>query len=308
LKKTIYISLVFILIASLSFAGSKTKIIKPKNYNKKVTVLISGKKRTYYEVSDEKYTILQVRGPGKLRILTRAVIKKNEDKVNYKLIYKLNGLDEQIAEFNNVSKSVKSSFKNSSYSYPGMRKDIELTLKRGENSIQLRVLNSGLRVVTRIIFEPRKVEKENWISYSPASANEVVELITKEEISYYYRFSKKQPLKIKIIGPTELRILTRFENNYKMKGRINYRIQVASDNNVLNTFLLSSKRSVITYYKDSPELLPGKAREIYIKVDEGIHTFLIYPLDEDKGTVLGKVLFPEKDITNKTSLSILNDY
>lgn len=308
MKRTICISLIFILITSLSFAGSKTKIIKPKNHNKKITVLISGKKRSYYEVSDKKYTILQVRGPGKLRIMTRAVIKKNGDKVNYKLIYKLNGLDEQIAEFKNVSKSVKSSFKNNRYGYPGTRKDIELTLERGENSIQLRVPNSGLKVVTRVIFEPGKIEKENWISYSPASSNEVVELITKEEISYYYRFSKKQPLKINIIGPTELRIRTRFENNYKMKGRINYRIQVASDNNILNTFLLSSKRSVITYYNDTPELLPGKAREIYIKVDEGMHTFLVYPLDEDKGTVLGKILFPENDITNKASISILNDY
>jgi hypothetical protein len=307
-KIVLYILLIFILITGLSFAGSKTKIIKPKNYGKKVTVIISGNKRTYYEVSNKNYTMLQVRGPGKLRILTRVVMQNNKDKVNYKLIYKLNGLDEQIVEFNNVNRSAKSSFKYNSYGYPGSRKDIELNLERGENNIQLRVLNSGLKVVARIIFEPRKVEKENWISFSPASSNEVVELITKEEISYYYRFSKEQPLKIEIIGSTELRVLTRFENNYKMKGRIDYRIQVVGDNNVLNTFLLSSKRSVVTYYRDNPELLPGKAREIYLKVDEGMHTFLIYPLDEDKGTLLGKVLFPEKDITNKTSISILDNY
>lgn len=307
MKKTLYISLIFILIAGLSFAGSKTKIIKPKNYNKKVTVLISGKKRTYYEISDRNYTMVQVRGPGKLRILTRAVLQFEKDKVNYKLIYKLNGLDEQIAEFDEVSKSVKSSFKNSSYGYTGIRKDIELNLERGENSIQLRNLNSGLKVVTRIIFEPGKIKKKNWISYSPASSNEVEDLITKEEISHYYRFSKQQPLRIEIIGPTELRVLTRFENNYKMRGRIDYRIQVSSDDNVINTFLLSSKRSVITYYKDNPELLPGKAREIYIKVNEGMHTFLVYPLDEDKGTMLGKILFPEKDIINKSSVTISND-
>jgi len=300
LKKTLYISLIFILIAGLSFAGSKTKIIKPKNYNKKVTVLISGKKRNYYEISYKNYTMVQVRGPGKLRILTRAVLQNDEDKVKYKLIYKLNGLDEQIAEFDEVSKSVKSIFKNSSYGYTGIRKDIELNLERGENSIQLRNLNSGLKVVTRIIFEPGKIKKKNWISYSPASSNEVEDLITKEEISHYYRFSKQQPLRIEIIGPTELRVLTRFENNYKMRGRIDYRIQVSSDDNVINTFLLSSKRSVITYYKDNPELLPGKAREIYIKVNEGMHTFLVYPLDD-------KILFPEKDIINKSSVTISND-
>ncbi len=308
MKRALNISLIFILIAGFAFAGSKTKIIKPKNYNKKVTVIISGKRRAYYEISQNNYSIVQVRGPGKLKILTRAVLKEDQSKVNYKLIYKLNGLDEKIAEFKNVKKSGKSEFKHSSYGYPGIRKDIELNLERGENNIQLRVINSGLKVVTRIMFEPGKVAKENWIAMSPASPNEVVELVTKEDISFYYRFSKEEPLKIEIIGPTELRILTRFENNYRMKGRINYRIQVAGDNNVINTFLLSSKRSVVTYYKDNPELLPGKAREIYIKVDEGFHTFLVYPLDEDKETVLGKILFPEKDITNKTPVSVLDNY
>ena len=126
--------------------------------------------------------------------------------------------------------------------------------------------------------------------------NEPVDLVTHENVVHYYRFSQKKPLKIRINGPTTMRVLTRFENHYDMKGRIDYRVQVKEDGKVIHTYLLSSVYSEVTNYKKNGRLVPGKAREFYIRVPSGRHNYTIVPLDKDKNTILARVLIPKKDV------------
>lgn len=131
---------------------------------------------------------------------------------------------------------------------------------------------------------------------SPAPPNEPVDLVTKEEVVHYYRFSQKKPLKIEIIGPTIVRVLTRFENHSDMKGRIDYRLQLKENGSVIHTYLLSSTFSDETTYKHEDKLIPGKATEFYIEVPSGRHIYTVVPMDKDKNNILARVLFPKKDV------------
>jgi hypothetical protein len=125
--------------------------------------------------------------------------------------------------------------------------------------------------------------------------SEPVDLVTKEEIVKYYRFSATNPLKIEVTGPTKLQLLSRFENHFQMKGAILYRLQIKEKGKVLNTYQLSNRTSGITVYKNNEKLIPGKASEIMINVPKGTHIYEIIPLDQDKNTLLGRVLIPKKD-------------
>ncbi|MCU0370177.1 MAG: hypothetical protein MUC31_02080, partial [Bacteroidales bacterium] len=104
------------------------------------------------------------------------------------------------------------------------------------------------------------------------------------------------PLKVSIIGPTELRVLTRTENHFEMKGRIHYRVQVREGGNVLNTYQLSSEVSEVAIYKDVHDMVPGTACEFVIIVPDGKHVYEILPLDQDKSSLLGRLLIPVKDV------------
>jgi hypothetical protein len=152
-------------------------------------------------------------------------------------------------------------------------------------------------VAARYRFTPTKAKKQDWIAFSPLAPSEPVELISRETCIKYYRFSVDKPLKIEIIGPTELRVLTRIENHFDMKGRIHYRLQVKSANEVVNTYQMSSRRSEIAMYKDDKNLIPGKACEFVIDVPKGRHVYEVFPLDKDKNTILGRCLIPEKDVS-----------
>jgi hypothetical protein len=299
MKKILIASLILVLSCSGLFAQStkKTQHLKPTNFQKRVTHVISEKSRSYYSLSSEKASVINVRGPGILRVISRGrFVQGEKENIKYEILYTINGGEQQSVKENYVGRSKKASYLNSALGVPGELKDFEIELGRGSHTIEFKLKEKNIPVALRYKFTPTKAKKQDWIAFSPSQPTEPVNLITKEQIVKYYRFSLEKPLKVEINGPTELRVLTRIENHYQMKGRILYRLQVKEDDKVINTYQLNSRRSEVTVYENNKELIPGKAREFVINVPKGRHAYEIFPLDKDKSTILGRCLMPEKDV------------
>jgi hypothetical protein len=294
-----FLILILILVIPLNpiFADSKTKVLKPKNATTKIKTIISGKSRDYYPVSKNNPSIISVKGPGKLRVITRVQFNSDENKeLDYVIRCRLDGVDMEDVEFESVKRSNTALYRYDLLGVPGAGKDLILELGRGEHTIELWCRAEFPNVNARYLFTKTKEKKIDWVSLCPVYPNEPVDLITRENIIHYFRFSKSKPLRVKITGPTILRVLNRMENHYTMKGRINYRLQVKEEGDIKRTYLLSSVRSEITSYKKDGEKIPGKAKEIIINVPGGTHTYEIIPLDKDKNSILGRILFPKNDI------------
>lgn len=287
-----------IMISALSQAqSSKKRYLKPKGDVKKVPMVISEKNRTYYKLSSESESSIYVKGPGQLRVISRGKFStSNGNKLRYDVLYSINGGKQEKESMSVLYPSKTAKYANGEIGLPGQSRDFEIELDRGYHNIDFLLGNSSNSVAARYMFTPTKPKKKTWISYSPLQPAEQVDLVTKEEVVGYYRFSKEKPLKVQVIGPTQLRFFSRIENHYHMKGKIQYRIQVKEKGDVLNTYQLSSSRSEITFYKDNKELVPGKGREFVINVPKGKHTYEIVPLDKDKSTILGRFLLPKSDV------------
>ena len=292
--------IIFLVFASTftALAGSNTKVLKPKNATSKTTIIIWGKNRTYYPLTFNHPAIVTVEGPGTLKIITRERIQLTKPQ-DYSIYYSVNGTQKNNVDFSNVNKDSKASFKDKKLGFPGTAGIFSIELGRGENTIEFWRNNEKLLVDARFLFTPLREKKIKWVSMSPLFPNEPVALVTNEEVYTYYRFTENKPLKIKVTGPTTLRILNRIENHYQMKGRINYRLQVKEDKKVKNTYQLSSVRSDVTFYKKRCGKTPGKANEIIITVPGGTHFYEISPLDKDKSSNLARILFPKKDVRLK---------
>lgn len=301
LKKTLLFLLV---ILSFDFHGiaqsaSKSRSLKPLN-SKSVTTLISGKTRKYYALNSVTPSVITVQGPGKLIVNTRGrFIPSRKDLINYEILYTLDGVNQKSKPFTSVNRSNDAVYENKALGTPGALKTFEINLGRGSHTLEFKMKDEKIPVAARYVFKPTKDKKQEWISFSPLTPSEPVELISGESTTSYYRFSVAKPLKVTIIGPTELRILTRAENHVGMKGRIHYRFQIKEAGNVISTYQLSSDRSETAFYKENKSLVPGKACEVDITVPSGSHTYTIIPLDEDKNTILGRLLIPKKDVKLK---------
>lgn len=285
---------------AISQTVNKSKILKPTNYVKSVTTLISGKPRKYYSLNSATPSVITLQGPGKLIVNTRGRFAPSQKElINYEVLHTLDGVNQKSKVFTSVNRSADAVYENKSLGVPGALKTFEINLGRGSHTLEFKMKDEKVPVAVRYVFKPIKDKKQEWIAFSPLTPSEPVDLISGESTTSYYRFSAAKPLKVTIIGPTELRILTRAENHVGMKGRIHYRIQVKEASNIISTYQLSSDRSETAFYKENKNLVPGKACEMDITVPAGSHTYTIIPMDEDKTTILGRLLIPKKDVKLK---------
>lgn len=295
INKLTSLILVILIFSVLCFPAPKTKVLVPKNANTPILINISGKSLTYYPILFDDASVFSVRGPGKLKIITRRHLdSQNENKSGYILFYRINGGKKIEVDFNNVKPDGKAYFENFSSGYPSIGENINIELTRGENTIEISNSSNKAKVYVRVLYTKIKEKKIDWISLSPVYPNYPVSLVTNEDVVTYYRYSSDKPLKIQVAGPTTLRILNRIEFDFKMKGKVNYRIEVREDKKLKNTYMLCSDRSDVTSYKKDVKKTPGRANEIVIAVPSGTHTYEIVSLD--KYTTLAKILFPKKDI------------
>jgi hypothetical protein len=298
-KKKQTLLLIFVLFCSGLMAQNtgKSKSLKPAHFQKTVAIKVADKTRSYYSLSSDKACTISLQGPGKLKVITRGQLRAGEmNTAGYVILYALDGGAQKSAAMSAVKQSAKAAYLDAALGVPGQLKSFEITLGRGSHSIEFKLKDSKTSVAARYVFTPTKGKKMDWIAYSPMLPSEPVDLVSREATVGYYRFSMEKPLKVEINGPSELKVLTRTENHFQMKGRIHYRIQVQESGAVINTYLLSSNRSETTVYKENKAMIPGKACEFVIVVPKGRHTYVITPLDQDKSTLLGRLLIPKKDV------------
>jgi hypothetical protein len=277
--------------------SSKTRLLKPADFQQKVVTVINKKNRSYYQLDATRASVVQVKGPGHLRVISRAMFAKTaSDKTSYSIQYQVDGGEKQTKKFSGVKHAANATFKEGSLGKPGTGEDFEITLGRGDHTIRFVSNTPAQPVAMRYILVPAKAKKRDWISFTPLKPMEPVELVSRESGITYYRFSNEKPLRVEVIGPTQLRVLSRIENHYNMRGRIDYRLQVSENGKTINTYLLSSSRSEVATYKDNSKLIPGKGCEFVIEVPDGKHTYIVTLLDKSDQTVLGRLLLPKKDV------------
>jgi hypothetical protein len=296
INKVILVALALLAGSVLCFAAPKTKVLIPKNAKSSISINISGKSLKYYPTLVDEAAILTVRGPGKLKIITRGQLNsKNKKQLNFVVYYRINGGEKIKVDFNDVKPDNNAYFDNASLGLPSVGENINVELSRGENTVEIWSGSSNPKIYIRNLFTETKEKKIEWVKISPMYPNEPVSLVTGEDVVSYFRYSSSKSLKIKITGPTMLRVLNRVEFDYKMKGKLSYRIEVKEDKKVKNTYMLYTDCSDVTRYRKDGKRTPGRANEIVINVPSGTHTYQFIPLDNY--TVLARILFPKKDIT-----------
>ncbi len=264
-----------------------------------VPIFVSGLDRTYELLSAAEPRLVTVRGPGELRLISRARFKPTaQGALRYSLRLRLDGGVEQEVVYDDVERSRSAMFRDGTLGVPGQLMDYRLRLRRGYHNVEILPAPGGPQVYFRYLFKPKRERRRQWVSITPLLAPELVELVVRETLVDYYRNRPGEPFEVEVIGPTDLRIFTRVESTPEMRGRIHYRFQVREGGRVINTFQLSSRRSEIASYRSLDTLVPGRAAEVVIPVPAGRHRLRILPLDPDKSTLLARFMLPRDDLSN----------
>ena len=262
-----------------------------------VPIFVSGQDRPYEVLDASRPRLVTVRGPGELRIVSRARFKPSmRDGLGYGLRVRVNGGELEEVRYEKVERSRTAMFRDGTLGVPGRLMDHRIQLRRGYHNVEISAAPGGPEIFFRSLYKKTRERKRTWVALTPTGPSQLVELVVRESLVSYFRNPPGRPFQLEIIGPTELRVFTRTENSPEMRGRVHYRIQVRERGRVINTFQLSSRRSEIATYLADDTLVPGRAAEIVIPVAEGRHRLEIQPLDPDKSTLLARFMLPREDL------------
>ncbi len=287
----------FVFAAFLNvYGGVAKKTIKPKNVDETAKVKILGRTYVYYALNEEKPAIVSVRGPAKIKIYARGVCNGKTEKLSFEVRYSLDGGKPVAKRFRGIPVSEKAEFVGLPNVRPTENRNVTIKIPEGYHTLEVFAPKNGAKVYAKFhLYRKKAKKKKKWISLEPLAPVQPVNLIANEELAEYYRFSKTNPVRVSVIGPTQLRILTRAETDEPTKKNVRYRVTVSENGELLNSYLLWTSRSYSTQYEKGSDYIANKAREIILNVPEGLHVYEIASPDENS-SVLARFFIPYKDV------------
>ncbi|MBI1884013.1 MAG: hypothetical protein HYS08_07395 [Chlamydiae bacterium] len=269
-----------------------------KQYHEKVEIHFKESKSNYYTVTQDNPLEVQFRGPRKVLVHVRNTFTKNEAETQeYHLSILQDGrnFDEYVFRSKPSSSSVLAS--NPQLQLGKIRKFV-VEVPEGVHVFRFfppETMENHPFFLRFFVSEPTS-KHDKKIAMSPEKYNQVVNLIYKEREFTYYRATKEKPLEIGVIGPTELKVISRLEFHRRIKGQFSYQIQVFQDDQLTQTRQYRTYKSDIVSYAKVTSLTPGRSRSFTISVPKGRHVYRLAPVALEKGSVLMKILIPRKDV------------
>ncbi|NQU04537.1 MAG: hypothetical protein HQ568_00480 [Calditrichaeota bacterium] len=272
------------------------KLIKPVE-GKKISLLIKDKQRSYWKISSEDTLIIKTVGPGELKISTRMVLssKKKEGVYSFKtyLDGKRQPLTARATEYTKSAVNAKFSKQRL-----GQSRSIIYQVAEGEHEYKFMLpKDSKKKVYVRPFILTDEKDKTNYIAYLPRSFPEEVRIIVNEREYIYYRSSSDKPIELEVIGPTEVKCVSRLEFDVTMHGNQNYRLQIAEKDSIILTSFFKGEISSTASYIGNSNMVIGKGAVVFFSVPEGKHKYHISTPDQNT-SVLFRFYLPEKDLGN----------
>jgi len=300
LKAYLAISLAVMITSGGAALGSpKTwSSLTPSN-GTPVTIESKKSKQDYYAFSKSTPSTVKVTGPGRLRVVTRAVLPGKKKEGIYGFVVIRDGEDRQL--LSKTTKKAGAKLLSAPSTRLGKPKSVTLKVPAGDHEYQVSLPNDAKHdCFVRFQFTESKGKKKakdktEYVAYLPRKFAEEVKIQVKEQEFICYRASSDKPVELEVNGPTNLKVVARLEFDHTMRGDKPFRVQVMEDNNIVQTNPFNGKISATAAYSKPSDKVIGRGNSFFVAVPEGKHRYLV--TTPDKGnTVLLRFYMPQKDL------------
>ena len=274
------------------FSSLDATLLKPtQNNEEKEILIVNGKRRLYYPISQEG-THYSLEGPTRIEFISRyPVLKKKKNSHSFNYIIVLNQKDTiNVNHRYKVQSSVRSvQHPKHRYTFSG---NYFINIPKGNHTVEI-LQNKDLKypVLLRLLSKEFEAPKKNQKILVPMVHKNNVDIELDGKNLKYFECSKNIPLQIEAYGPKILRIISRLEFSEKMGAQESYRIHVKSGKKVVGTYFFNTERSGSSKIKNRSDKVPGKWRSCEIKVPKGNHNYSIEVFDEGKTALARFMLY-----------------
>jgi len=277
-------------------AATSWRTLKPSATPGEICIAVQGQQHTYHRLDREAPAVVSLRGPRRLKIVTRYVFGSDDpDERRYVLRVVMDGREV-------LRKSLRG--RTLDGIHPCGRDTEVSALRRstidvptGRHDIQVFAETEGSgRVASRFYRESRQ-QKTRDVAFAPEGYAAVRHLqFASGTQSTYYWFHADKSLRFAVTGPTTLKLYTRLDFDHTMNGSQAYALELLRDGESQNVFHYHTEKLSAAAYVESPDILPGSRKLLRIPVPRGSHRFEIRCVRPEACGIAAQIRIPESDV------------
>ena len=281
--------------------------LRPVKYKDSVKIKVGDALRAYYSLYPDEPVVVNVKGPLRLRAITRidfdSAISRRR---NYEIKVYMDGGQEPLSFKKKSEPSYLSAFREVKDKIPGKIRNIYLDIPKGKHTLIFAFETHKINRVVRMRFLTKKEsgqeilarKAKKWKFFTPKEYKDKVVLYIENNKRDYFRFALKSPLKFKAKGPALVKILTRPEFTDTMGNECGYELEIYEDGKYKTNQIFETKKASKIVYAHETGFVSGIKREFLLDVPEGNHNYSIKIKKPESLLVLcrpfSKTRLPEK--------------
>ena len=256
-------------------------------------LVVGGNRRVYFRVTPEQPLEIPIQGPGQLRITSRFELPAGQDRV---VQYTVRVLDAG----RELEKEETESAPSHQVSDPAGRvvigKSRKMTVDVAPGMRRLTLQVSGAVVRVRLQQAGTARSGQTMVTLTPVDAPRFVTVIEGEKSLPYATAMPGRPVKLRLVGPTSLDLMTRLDFDPTMRGSVGYTLAVSENGKRLRLTSFKTSKSMDASFKELRDRVPSKFDRFQIDVPAGLHEYQVELVAPEHGAVEVHARIPQPSV------------
>lgn len=238
-----------------------------------VEVLVRDKPRIYFRLVAERPLEVSIEGPVRLRLTTRVLLPSGAKTVATYQVRASEG-DRALDQLSTESSAASEARLQGSSQVVGKSRKLTLDLPAGRHLVRLDLAGASA-VLVRMQQSSDVAAKVPTVSLTPISASRSVSVSEGEKIIPYYTARVGDPVRLRVVGPAQLELLTRLDFDPTMRGTVAYQLRIVEKDRALRSLDLRTTKAMTAAYTNLPDRVPSKVDRVSLTIPEGLHEIAV---------------------------------
>ncbi len=283
----------WLLLLIFPFAATRASILSPER-GAQISLVIGDIASPYFKLVVDSSTYVSATGPGELKFVVRFSIPSGARR-DARFGVKVSDGATEVAKADTTVAASDATWQ-SDPSRPS--EPFRIVVKVPEGDHRYRVdLTSPVKSFAgvRYLFSTSPGRQPKSPVY-PVDMAGTTSISMKEKLVDFFLADSTRPVKVRVIGPTRLRIVTRLAYSGVMKGTQKYSVQVSMDSKPTAQQALETSKSPATYFTNHKEWSVGESQTVYTDIPEGTHEVSVILRSTSAPALAVRFTIPKEDV------------
>lgn len=263
-----------------------------------VIVQVNRKSRIYFPLSAKRPLSIDVEGPARLRVVSRAQVSAGAaTPVTYSIRASTGG--KMLGETRTESSPAPDARRKDGKGVLCKSRALLVEVPAGHHPITISAGGASPLLVRILVASPRRAPQARMVSLTPVEARTSLTVVEAERMIPYYATRRGAPVRFRVVGPTTLEITSRLDFDATMRGAQRYRLAYRVGTAIVREESFTTTKAAAATYSEAKDRVPSKLDRVVLAIGEGVHDVSVELTAPKSGTAQIHARIPQPSVGNE---------